>query len=418
MPRPRRNRQGVAISQHERHVAAQPIEAQRLQEMVAESRALKEQYLIASARGDTPRVEVLKGQIRDFNERYRAAMQAAAIKDAVLKGQLPGKNLGEPTGQVKERIVEPSTKTPRRGTDQRHREKGKFKLVMAPDSKYLTAYVNAQVFSRTGNSMLNRALQDGLGYAGTLRLVEALGGIKQGVEVLREEAHVIGPVLTYFERSVGTKDRNLGRIDEIKQELRDKRNIAGKFASEEEFNSLIDRLARQTKVPGWIPISMNLKAISELTYTKGPRLTADEVLARLGPQLQRSAAEIKAKYEQRVGEEEREIRARRKAAKDKEEFKLLQADIASGRVNPKELTRGTTVRRAAPRKSKTEEYKKMRQIAGFDYRVTSAHVNFSWGSRTARKTIFSSRDIGRYVRAPNGVRYEVVGATLREATQE
>lgn len=122
---------------------------------------------------------ILRARVEaDKQAKREATRQAAkAIEEAMKAKQVPGKAIAESEIAKlpeKEKIAEPGRRTPRGGADERHKKKRKMELKMHEQPGLLTAWLNTDIFSRTGSSLLNTQLQDKLGAGKIAQLLHAI----------------------------------------------------------------------------------------------------------------------------------------------------------------------------------------------------------------------------------------------------
>lgn len=244
---------------------------------------------------------------------------AQAIKDAMSFSQVPGKNKGEPTGPIKERIVEPNTKTPRSGSDERHKKRSKLKLQFEVDQNQ-SAWLNRDVFARTGDSLTNQQLQDKLGATEITELLYLLNSGKnkidkeEAAQIIRENAFVIGPFLL---------EMRSASAGQVLNEIKLKDRIAKQFVKGSEgVEELCKLVEQEIKLPGWLAVSRNWKEISTLGSGREAILTPEYVMTQVGSVLTSSGAKIKdkvKKYEKMVEDERILLEKSKQTEKEKVE---------------------------------------------------------------------------------------------------
>jgi hypothetical protein len=254
---------------------------------------------------------------------------AKAIQDAMALGQVPGKNLGEATGPVKERIVEPG-RTPRGGSDERHKKKSKLKLEFLPDPDE-SAFLNSDIFSRTGSSLTNQQLQDKLGATETMRLLYLLNPGKEKKAIDKEEAarriqenaFVIGPSLIEMRTATAS---------EVLREINLKNILAKKFViGSDGVEELCNLIQQKTKFPGWPTVSRCSKEISILGSGRETILTPQYVMEKLGAILVSTSAKIKndvSKYEEMTQQTKILMEKKKKIEEEAIEISRITGQIA------------------------------------------------------------------------------------------
>lgn len=243
---------------------------------------------------------------------------AQAIKDAMAFSQVPGRDKGEPTGSIKERIVEPG-RTPRSGSDERHKKRNRLKLQFEPDPDR-AAFLNRDIFARIGNSLTIQQLQDKLGATETIKLLYLLNPGKDKIDkegaaqTIRKNAFVIGPSLLEM------RNASAGQVlNEIK--LKDR--IAKQFVKgSEDVEELCRLIEQEVKFPGWPAVSRNWKGISTLGSGREAILTPEYVMTQIGSVLTGLGAKIKnqvKKYEKMVEDERILLEKNKQQEKDRAE---------------------------------------------------------------------------------------------------
>ncbi len=271
----------------------------------------------------TEATEKLRSMIeRDKKAKLEAQKEAAKIiKDAMTSGQVPGKNRGEPTGPIKERVVEPG-RTPRSGSDERHKKKEKLRLQFVPDPDE-SAYLNSDIFSRTGSSLTNHQLQEKLGATEIVKLLYLLNPGKkkdkinkeEAARVVRENAFVIGPSLLQTQSATASG---------VLREISFKNLLAKKFVNGDEgVERLCELIEQEVKFPGWPSVSKNWKAISALGAGREVILTPEYVMDKLGAILISSDAKIKND----IAEYKKKNEDAKAVSKKKKEIEKAQREI-------------------------------------------------------------------------------------------
>ena len=202
--------------------------------------------------------------------------------------------------QVMARVVDAKTKTPRSGARDRHFRRGNFAFTLEPEVGVPLHVMD--VYSNTGNSKLNIALQERLGAEGLYELLYILDPrVKSqeqqekndarhyAISVLQENAGAIWPNLWFSDANP---------IKTIQATMQRRKVLLSKFRTTEELDFLDQRITHAMNFPGWLAIEQNQKEIGLLAAGTRHRLTAEEVIQAIWPKLQSSAMKLRAKYEE------------------------------------------------------------------------------------------------------------------------
>ncbi|KKQ07696.1 MAG: hypothetical protein US18_C0010G0008 [Parcubacteria group bacterium GW2011_GWB1_36_5] len=334
---------------------------------------------------------------------------AQAIKNAMEAGQVPGRDRGEPTGPIKERIVEPG-RTPRSGTDERHKQKEGLKLQFKPDPNE-SAHLNLDVFSRTGSSLTNNQLQDKLGASGIVRLLYLLNPRKKEgkidkeevARVIRENAFVIGPALLEVQGATTAED--------VIHEINLKNLLAKKFVDGDAgVEKLCELIERNVRFPGWPAVSKNWKKISILGSGREAILTPEYVMDKLGPALISSTAKIRNE----VAEYEKKSEAVKAQTKKNKETEETQNEMLrrTAQTAKNIMTRVPTRMPLAGQIAKSKEAKTDK----WRFAIQGNTVRFTLGEETINSKIAMWKGMESVV-DPNGERLIVQGNVVRQPTE-
>ncbi|HIH09196.1 MAG TPA: hypothetical protein HA254_00845 [Candidatus Diapherotrites archaeon] len=183
----------------------------------------------------------------------KRAQLAAALKDAIERSRIQGRNKAEPTGTIKQSVAGARAKPALAGTNARQRQMGGFEFAGEPD--YTASMHLADLFSNTGNTRLNAELQHKLGSEGILKLIVQLTqsmpnpkNMKQltdnrqkAYELLKENADAIGSTLWYAQSATPST---------VFETILARNRILSVFQSEGELETLCRQIAEVAKFPG------------------------------------------------------------------------------------------------------------------------------------------------------------------------
>ncbi|HLC79846.1 MAG TPA: hypothetical protein VJG83_05510 [archaeon] len=243
---------------------------------------------------------------------------AKALQMAMQKGQLPhGLSAAEIEKMpVVERVVEPGRETPRGGTDERHKQRGKLKLIYEYERPSLNL---RDVFKAMGTGLdalkLNTELSQKFGASGVFRLLEKITAempepknrnqvLEQrefAISILSENSKAIWPNL-WFSKNPD--------VTTVLKAINSRKRIVQKFISEDELDKLADEITRHEKFPGWLAIEGCEAQIDALAQKTPSRLTAKQVIDALSGSLHQAVERLngirKASEVQRAAQEENE----------------------------------------------------------------------------------------------------------------
>lgn len=366
-------------------------------------------------------LERIRGLARGTIEPVGRAALAEHIESAMKASQVPGRTRGEPTGTIKERIVEAGAKVSRTGKHERHRQRGNLKLITEPP--YGASLNLMDIFRRTGSTLLNSELQNKLGAEGIKTLVDqvlvkGLPKPKNGIELaeqreyaaktLMENADAIGPLLWLVHGA---------NAQTVTNAIKTKQRLLQKFSSEEELSKLIVRLTKTTNFPGWLAVEANYKEIAALSQTTLHRLTADEVIERLGDRLQSAAHKLKNQHDKYEAELEAQAREIREARKDPMEYERTITEGSRALQNVGKI--------ATAGIAKMPPGKKAEPITGafkWRYTIIGNTVKFRHPGEKSNAYSHISRIFGignglSAVIGPEGEKFVINGTIIRPATK-
>ncbi|MCX6802987.1 MAG: hypothetical protein NTY48_00255, partial [Candidatus Diapherotrites archaeon] len=152
-----------------------PVSQEKLSQLLSKTHQARLGYLTAIGSGDKEQVQKAKANWMLLQNKFNSTKGAAELQDAIERGQVPGKRVTESQlpKHPKERIADSKTKAVRYGTDERHKKRKKFEIILFPE--YEPSVFLMDVFNQTGNSKLNNQLSAKLGGAGIAILVREVG---------------------------------------------------------------------------------------------------------------------------------------------------------------------------------------------------------------------------------------------------
>ncbi|GEM_PF-4791074 len=350
--------------------------------------------------GDPNRLKQIRERFVAMKKKEMAALKlakreaAAAIQKAMEQRQVPGRAVAESELAKlpeKEKIVEPGRQTTRSGKAERSMQRGKLKLVYAREQNP-SAWLNMDIFSRTGSSLLNNQLQDKLGAGKIARLLYALNpnDKEEAARVLKEQAHIIGPMLWRMDSAEPA---------DVLREIRLKRILARKFVrGEEDIDALCGMVSQSARFPGWTAISEKWKEISMLAPGRNAIITPEYVMRHMGGELVGSAMKIRNEVERRDAAHEEERAAAESERAQKRYVEELRRRAQQGENQVIENAHKT---RAMPPAEK-KLVNKREGPTTWTYKITGNTVKFTSGGSGHTEKI---KSLGRgleFVRGPSG----------------